>query len=78
MHTHMGAIQPSLLVNCRRKTHNIRVVSFSIIQGLTEDYSLGDSLSDSSGELFQRGRGAASVCMSFLAREYMYSSIHLG
>ena len=39
------------------KTRNMRAVSFSFTWELTEDYSLGDSLSYSSEELLQRGRG---------------------
>ena len=42
---------------------NVGAVSFSYIWGLTEDCSLGDSLSDSSEELFQRGkRGGQHIC----------------
>ena len=43
------------------KTHNMRAENFSFIWGLTEGYSLEDSLSDSSEELFQRGRGEVSI-----------------
>ena len=39
-----------------KKTHNLKAVSYALFQDLTEDYSLGDSLSDSSEELFQRGK----------------------
>ena len=35
--------------------HNVGGMSFSFMWGLTEDYSPGDSLSDSSEELLQRG-----------------------
>ena len=35
----------------------MRAVSFSFTWELTEDYSLGDSLSYSSEELLQKGRG---------------------
>ena len=38
----------------------MRVVS-SVLLGANEDYSQGDSISDSSEELLQRGRGARSV-----------------
>ena len=34
----------------------MRTVSFGFLWGLTEDYSQGDSLSDSLEELFQRGK----------------------
>ena len=37
--------------------HNMRAMSFRFIGGLTEDYNLGNSLSESSGELFQRVKG---------------------
>ena len=32
-----------------KRTHNMRAMSFRFIEGLTEDYSLGNSLSESSG-----------------------------
>lgn len=35
--------------------HKVRAVSFSLIWGLTEDYSPGDNLSDSHEELLPRG-----------------------
>ena len=37
--------------------HNLKVVSEILFEDLTEDYSLGDSLSGSSEELLQRGKG---------------------
>ena len=52
----------------------MRAVSLSFIQGLTEDYCLGDS----SDELLQRGRGGASIYLHFLAGKYRHSSIQLG
>ena len=47
-----------------RKRHNVTSVSLSFIQGLTVDYSLGDSLSDSSKEVLQRGREGARIYMT--------------
>ena len=41
-----------------------------------EDYSLGDSLSDSSEKLLQRGRGKISVTEFFVKRGYTESSKH--
>ena len=43
-----------------------------------EDYSLGDSLSDSSEELLQRGRGKVSIIGFFVKAEYTESSKHFG
>ena len=43
-----------------------------------EDYSLGDSLSDSSEKLLQRGRGKISVTEFFVKRAYTESSKHFG
>ena len=37
--------------------HSLKVVSEVLLEDLTEDYNLGDSLSDSSEELLQRGKG---------------------
>ena len=37
--------------------HSVKAVSFSFIWGLTENYSLGDNLSDSSQEPLRRGVG---------------------
>ena len=37
--------------------HSLKVVSEILLEDLTEDYSLGDSLSGSSEELLQRGKG---------------------
>lgn len=39
--------------------HSLRVVSEVLLEDLTEDYNVGDSLSDSSKELLQRGKGGA-------------------
>lgn len=37
--------------------HSLRVVSEVLLEDLTEDYNVGDSLSDNSKELLQRGKG---------------------
>ena len=44
------------------KTRNVRAVTFSFIGGLTEDFSPGDRISNSSEKLFQRGQGRWDVC----------------
>ena len=63
------------------KTQDIKVVSLSFIQSLTEDSSLGDSFE----EVLQRGRGGARKCMFFWGvgwgggtRKYKQSSLNLG
>ena len=40
-----------------KNTHLKKVRSYVLFGDLTEDYSLGVNLSDSSEELFQRGKG---------------------
>ena len=57
-----------------KNAHRESCVSF-FFHGLIEDYSPGDSLSDSSEEMLQRGREEARICV-ILAREYVSSSIH--
>ena len=46
-------------------TRNLKVENYVLFGGITEDYGLGDSLSDSSAELFQRGKGEARIYRSF-------------
>ena len=48
-----------------KKIHSLNVKSYVLFGNLTEDYSLGDSLSDSSEELFQRDKRGASYNKSF-------------
>ena len=60
-----------MLVDWKKNTQH-ESCELSFIQGLTEDGSLGDSLSDSSEILFQRGRGEASLYVIFLM-EYTQS-----
>ena len=43
------------------KIYNMRIVSFSLIQGLTEEYSRGDSLSVALRKLLQKGRKGDSL-----------------
>lgn len=43
----------------------MRAMSFRFIGGLTEDYNLGNSLSESSGELFQRVKGEDQYISGF-------------
>ena len=45
--------------------HNLEVESYILFRNLTEDNSLGNNLSDSSEELFQRGKGEARIYKSF-------------
>ena len=40
--------------------HSLKVVSEALLEDLTEGYNLGDSLSGSSEELLQRGKGGVS------------------
>ena len=42
------------------KTHNVRAMSFSFIWGLTEDYSPGDSISESSESSSEEVRGVTA------------------
>ena len=44
-------------MSTEKKMHNLKVASHILFRDLTEDYILGDSLSDSSEELFQRSKG---------------------
>ena len=50
----------------RRKIYNLKFASSVLFRDHTEDYSLGDSLSDSSEELLQRGKGGARIHRRFL------------
>ena len=44
--------------------------------GQNEDYSLGDSISDSSEKLLRRGRGKVSIDVISVNREYMQSGTY--
>ena len=46
--------------------HNLKVENYVLFRELTEDYSPEDSLSGSSEELFQRGKGGARIYTSFV------------
>lgn len=46
--------------------HNLRTENYALFGRLTEDLSLGDSLSNSSEGLLQRGEGGARIYRSFL------------
>ena len=48
-----------------RKTNNLKASGYGLFTNLSEDYSLGDSLSGSSEELFQRGKGRANIYRRF-------------
>ena len=48
-----------------KNSHNLKVASYVLFRDLSEDYSPGDSLSESSEEMFQRGEGGATIYRSF-------------
>ena len=53
--------------------HNVRAVSFICFHRLIEDYSPGDSLSDTSEELIQRDKGGgARICEFFLLEKNIH------
>ena len=61
------------------KMHSVGALSVTYIWRLTEGYSLGDSLSDSSEELFQRNKGEGGPHICDAGRKgYVQSSTHLG
>ena len=45
-----------------KKIHNLKVENYVLFSRLSEDLSLEHSLSDSSEQLLQRGKGGASFC----------------
>ena len=45
--------------------HSLKVEGYVLFRDITEDYILGNSLSDSSEEQFQRGKGGARIYGSF-------------
>ena len=48
-----------------KKLHSFTFVSHVLFGDLTEDYSLGNSPSDNSEELFQRGNGEGRMYRTF-------------
>ena len=52
-------------VSTKIKTHNMRAVSFSFMWGHTEDYCLGDSLSESSEGPLRRGKEGGQHIFDF-------------
>ena len=52
-------------VDWKNKKYHLKVVKYDLVIGLTEDLSLGDSLSDSVKGLFQRDEGRARIHRSF-------------
>ena len=52
----------------KRKMHNLKVVSSVLFGDLTEEYSLGGSLSDRSEDLLQRGKGEGRIYRNMLHR----------
>ena len=55
--------------------HNVRVLSSDLL-GTNEDCSLGDSISDSSEEMLQKGRGKVGIYAVILKNEYLQSSTY--
>ena len=51
------------------KNTHLKVRSYVLFGDLTEDYSLGVNLLDSSEELFQRGKGGAGIYRNFCGGE---------
>ena len=49
----------------RRKMRNLKVENYILCGKLIENYSLGDSLSESSEEMVQRGKGGARALTNF-------------
>ena len=45
--------------------HNLKVEKYVLFGGQNEDYSLGDSISDSSEKLLQSGRGEGQYTCDF-------------
>ena len=45
--------------------HNLKVRNYVLFGGHAEDFSPGDSLSNASEGLFQRGKGGARIYKSF-------------
>ena len=50
------------VVSTENKKHDLKVENYSLFGGLPEDLSPWHSLSDSSEQLLQRGKGGASFC----------------
>ena len=50
--------------------HNLKVENYVLLGKLAEDLGLGDSLSDSSEGLVQRGEGRARMYGSFATRTW--------
>ena len=50
----------------RRKIQSLTVVSYLLFRYLTEECGPGDSLSESSEKLLQRGKGGARIYASYL------------
>ena len=52
------------------KVHNLRAVSLSFIQSLSEDYCPGNSQSVALSKLLQRGKGEVSIYVNFMTGKY--------
>ena len=63
----------AILLSKLSVTWEFRVIFY---WGQSEDYSLGDSSSDSSEKLLQRGRGGISMYVVLVKREYTQSSTY--
>ena len=49
--------------------YNLKVMNYVLLGNFTQDYSLGNSFSDDSERLFQRGRGGGRIYKSFLLKK---------
>ena len=49
----------------KKKKYSLRAENYVLFGEYTEDLSLGDSLSDRSERLFQRGKGRAKIYRNF-------------
>ena len=53
------------MLSTEKKMHNLKVENYALFGGHTEDLNPGDSLSDSSEGLFQRGKSRARTYRCF-------------
>ena len=56
--------------------HYIRELQVKFPLGQNEDCSLGESISDGSEKLLQRGKGKGSIYVILIKREHMQSSTY--
>ena len=58
------------MLSTEKQMHNLKVENYVLLGKLAEDLGLGDSLSDSSEGLVQRGEGRARMYGSFATRTW--------